>query len=94
MKHVYYTYLLTILMSMIGARGFAHDIEVVNSDGKTIYYKYNTDGTSVSVTYQGTSYSSYPNEYSGDVVIPETITYGSKTYSVTSIGSGAFHDCI
>ena len=87
MKHVYYTYLLTILMSMAGAKVSAHDIEVANSDGKTIYYTYNTDGTSVSVTFRGTSYSSYSNEYTGDVVIPETVTYGGKTYSVTSIGS-------
>ena len=93
MKHIYYTYLLTILMSMVGARGFAHDIEVANSDGKTIYYKYNTDGTSVSVTYQGTSCSSYPNEYSGDIVIPETVTYGGKTFSVTCIDQVTFADC-
>ena len=93
MKHVYYTYLLTILMSMVGAKVSAHDIEVANSDGKTIYYTYNTDGTSVSVTYQGTSYSSYSNEYTGDVVIPETVTYSGKTYSVTSIGSYAFYGC-
>ena len=92
MKHVYYTYLLTILMSMVGARGFAHDIEVANSDGKTIYYKI-SDATSVSVTYQGENCYSYPNEYSGDVVIPETITYGSKTYSVTSIDQLTFDGC-
>jgi len=71
----------------------AHDIAVANSDGKTIYYNYNSDGTSVSVTYQGTDYSSYSNEYTGDVVIPETVTYGGKTYSVTSIGPCAFEDC-
>ena len=92
MKHVYYTYLLTILMSMAGARGFAHDIEVANSDGQTIYYKI-SDATSVSVTYQGENFYSYPNEYSGDVVIPETITYGSKTYSVTSIDQLTFDGC-
>ncbi len=79
-------------MSMVGAKVSAHDIEVANSDGKTIYYTYNTD-TSVFVTYQGTSYSSYSNEYTGDVVIPETVTYGGKTYSVTSIGSSAFYGC-
>ncbi len=71
----------------------AHDISVANSDGKTIYYNYNSDGSSVSVTYQGTSSSSYSNEYTGDVVIPETVTYGGKTYSVTSIGPRAFEDC-
>ena len=36
MKHLKLTILLTILMSMVGARAFAHDIEVVNADGKTI----------------------------------------------------------
>ena len=71
----------------------AHDIAVANSNGKTIYYNYNSDGTSVSVTYQGTSYSSYSNKYTGDVVIPETVTYSGQTYSVTSIGSYAFYAC-
>ena len=71
----------------------AHDIAVANSDGKTIYYNYNSDGSSVSVTYQGTYYSSYSNEYTGTVVIPETVTYNGKTYSVTSIGDYAFYLC-
>jgi hypothetical protein len=30
---------------------------------------------------------------SGDVIIPETIIYNNSTYSITSIGSGAFFDC-
>ena len=71
----------------------AHDIAVANSDGKTIYYVKNSNGSSVSVTYRGTSYSSYSNEYTGDVVIPETVTYSGQTYSVTSIGSSAFKGC-
>ena len=36
---------------------------------------------------------SNPNGYNGDVVIPETITYNDKQYTVTSIGSYAFSDC-
>ena len=78
---------------MISTTVTAHDIEVANSDGKTIYYNYNSDGSSVSVTYRGTNSYSYSNEYSGEIVIPETITYSGKTYSVTSIGSGAFYYC-
>ena len=93
MKHYYLSIFLAILMSMAYTLASAHDISVANSDGKTIYYKYNTDGTSVSVTYQGTYKDKNRNEYSGDVVIPETITYGSKTYSVTSIDQGAFSFC-
>ena len=66
----------------------AHDFEV---DG--IYYNKNSDGTSVSVTYKGSSYSSYSNEYSGAVTIPASVTYSGKTYSVTSINERAFYKC-
>ena len=31
--------------------------------------------------------------YSGDVVIPESVTYDGKDYSVTSISSYAFKGC-
>ena len=92
MKQINIISLLTILMCMVGAKTFAHDISVKNSDGKTIYYNFNSDGSSVSVTYLGTSYDYYSNEYSGEIVIPKTITYNGKTYSVTSIGSSAFRD--
>ena len=93
MKHFKLTFLLTILMSMVGAKGLAHDIEVKNDDGVTIYYRYNSDKASVYVSYRGNSYSSYSNEYTGAVNIPSFITYNGKGYSVTSIGSSAFDGC-
>ena len=31
-----------------------------------------------------------PNTFVGDLVIPESVEYNSQTYSVTSVGSGAF----
>jgi len=93
MKHYYLSFFIATLMSMACTTASAHAIAVANSDGKTIYYNYNSDGSSVSVTYQGTSYNSYSNEYTGDIVIPETITYSGQTYSVTSIGSDAFFNC-
>ncbi len=31
--------------------------------------------------------------YSGDVVIPESVTYLGQTYSVTSVGNAAFYNC-
>ena len=89
MKHFYFTLFLGIFMSMIGHHLYAHDIKVANNDGKTIYYNINSDGSSVSVTFRGTS----DNSYTGAIVIPETVTYGGKTYSVTSIGSSAFSYC-
>lgn len=33
-------FLLALLMSMVGTSAFAHDIEVRNSDGVTIYYNW------------------------------------------------------
>ena len=66
---------------------WAEDFEV---DG--IYYNI-LYGSKVAVTYQGDDFYSYSNEYSGSVTIPETVTYSGTTYSVTSIGDGAFWDC-
>ena len=93
MKHYYLSFFIATLMSMACNMASAHDIAVANIDGKTIYYNYNSDGSSVSVTYQGTYFSSYSYEYTGTVVIPETVTYSGKTYSVTSIRSEAFRGC-
>ena len=35
----------------------------------------------------------YTNPYSGNVNIPESVTYESQTYNVTSIGEQAFYNC-
>ena len=50
---------------------------------------YNFSGSVATVTYKSTSY----NSYSGSVVIPASVTYNNKTYSVTSIGNNAFYNC-
>ena len=50
---------------------------------------YNFSGRKATVTYRTTSY----NSYSGDIVIPKTVTYKETTYSVTSIGGSAFYGC-
>ena len=70
----------------------AHDIAVKNVDGVTIYYNYINNGTELAVTYRGDSYS-YSNEYSGNVVIPEEVTYMNRTRKVTNIGDWAFYGC-
>ena len=93
MKQFKLTFLLIVLMSMVGAKAFAHDIEVKNADGKTIYYTYMNNTTELAVSYRGSSYSSYSNEYSGVVNIPESVTYNGTTYPVTSIGNYAFDGC-
>ena len=74
---------LAILLPVIAP---AHDFEV---DG--IYY--NKNGDKATVTYRGSSYSSYSNEYTGEVVIPASVTYDGITYPVTTIGKYAFKGC-
>ena len=82
-------YLFTTLLLLCVTMVSAHDFEV---DG--IYYNIlSEDDKTVEVTYKGNNYDSYSNEYTGCVVIPESVTYNGKTYSVTIIGSRAFCGC-
>ena len=65
----------------------AHDFEV---DG--IYYNILTTAK-VEITFKGSSYYEYDNEYTGKVEIPESVTYNGKTYSVEGIVEDAFAGC-
>ena len=85
--------LLILLMSFFSTAVSAHDIEVKNADGVTIYYNWINNKTELEVSYRGEYYNSYSGEYSGNVVVPESVTYNEKMYSVTSIGNDAFNGC-
>ena len=93
MKQQNIKFLLALLISMLGVKASAHDIEVKNADGVTIYYNFINNNTELAVSFRGTSCSQYSNEYSGNVVIPENVTYNGNNYSVTSIGIDAFYGC-
>ena len=92
-KQSFITILLIVLMSMTGSKAFSHDIEVVNSDGVTIYYKWANNNTELAVSYCGSYSNAYTGEYTGEVVIPESVEYNGNTYPVTSIGYEAFYNC-
>lgn len=51
---------------------------------------YNLNGDEAEVTYRDDNY----NSYSGTIVIPESVTYRGKNFSVTKIGDNAFRSCI
>ena len=74
--------LLTLAALLCSTVASAYDFEV---DG--IFYNI-TDSYNftVEVTYEN-------NSYTGDVVIPSTVTYNNEVYSVTSIGSSSFSGC-
>ena len=90
MKKQFLLFLVLMLLPIVAS---AHNIEVKNADGVTIYYNYINDGTELAVTFRGSSYGSYSDEYQGNVVIPEEVTYMNRTRKVTSIGSSAFGGC-
>ena len=77
--------LFTLLCLSLSAR--AHDAEV---DG--IFYNLDAANKTATVTFKGDNYWD-DDEYSGDVVIPETVTYNGITYSVTSLGDDCFAGC-
>ncbi len=77
-------------MSMAGAKTYAYDIEATNSDGVTIYYVWTNNNTELAVSHRG---DNFIYSYSGNVVIPDSVTYDGVTYSVTAIGNEAFRSC-
>ena len=82
--------IVTIVVTLaVGLPSLAHNFEV---DG--IYYKItNATNKTVDITYRGNSALDYSDEYSGNVTIPESVSYNGNTYSVTSIGDFAFYKC-
>ena len=86
MKKKFFTLFAALTLSA-GAL-FASDTAV---DG--IYYDFDATNLTATVTYRGSNSGSYADEYTGNVVIPATVTYGGNPYSVTSIGNGAFEYC-
>lgn len=70
--------LANILLPMVASA------DAVEIDG--IYYNLISKGKVAEVTCN-------PNDYTGDIVIPEVITYEDIDYSVRSIGNDAFSGC-
>ena len=82
-------------------QAWAYDFSVVVSSGQTLYFNINSNSTSneVYITYPNSN-AQYTNEcYSGytkptgNLIIPSSVTYNGITYSITSIGNHAFHNC-
>lgn len=87
LKRALRTALLVLLLSVVGmGKGIAQTFTV---DG--MKYSINGDGSSVTII----KFCGEPNEYDGSyywsIIIPSTINYNGRTYSVTTIGDGAFH---
>ena len=87
MKQFKLTFVLAMLMSMVGLQAFAAwDTSTIIKVGD-LYYYLDKDNKKAQVT------SMPDGKYTGDIVIPSSITHEAKTYSVTSIGYRAFSGC-
>ena len=73
--------LLFVVSCLFSTNAFAYDALI---DG--IYYNFNENEATV-------TYNDDYEYYSGDIVIPKSVIYNEKTYSVTSIGDNAFYEC-
>lgn len=83
------SFLLTVILSMLGLNASAYDMAVRNANGVTIFYNYYNEGKELEVTNDDISQT----PYTGNVVIPEEVVYENQTLKVTSIGDRAFYDC-
>ncbi len=72
--------LLFALMLSVASTVFAEEVQI---DGLW----YNLEGTTAEVI------QSKSDQYSGDIVIPSTVSYNDAEYSVTSIEAFAFYGC-
>ena len=70
-------------------RNFTTIKDAANDFNAMFLYFIRTSENTVAVTYRDENY----NSYSGNVTIPDQITYEGATYYVTSIRQSAFRDC-
>ena len=75
----------TILSFLMMSFPLITNAETVEIDG--IYYNLISKSKSAEVTHKPSGY------YSGEIVIPEKVTFGSTDYPVSSIGENAFYCC-
>ena len=70
--------------------GIYYDFQYeVDENGNTKY----DDNWNPIITGLYVTSSQVDGGYTGDVVIPSTVEYEGRTYSVTSIGTSAFYNC-
>ena len=88
MKQIAFMFLLAICAA---TSVYAFDFRALNSKGDTLYYNI-TSGTTVEVTYDVAQKNR--TNFSGHIIIPDSVCYNSQWYRVTKIGNRAFYYCI
>ena len=86
MKQKLFTLFFVLVASIV-------TIYASNTQVDGIWYDFEPTFQTATVTFRGESYDDYSDEYSGSVIIPETVTDDGTTYTVTSIRKYAFCGC-
>lgn len=72
---------------------FAYDFSAVNGSGVTIYYNISYEReNAVEVTYENDPWVGPPS-YSGNIIIPSSVSYAGQIYVVVAIDDYAFQNC-
>lgn len=80
--------LITLIAMLLPMLASAYDAQI---DG--VYYNFDKNAKTATVTYQKHEGINFVSDYSGNVTIPNEVTYNSQEYTVTSIDYYAFSGC-
>lgn len=88
----------TIAAMCCAVLGFAQNpkaTKIEYESGKVMYFEIDAATHTAAVTWNNkVNYEYAPTpEYTGDIKIPATVTYGGENYAVTAIGNYAFNVC-
>ena len=84
-RTLFFTLLLVVFAAAVQAQTFSQ----ICSSGQELRYQIQDDRKSVALV--GIVLEEYPDDdYPGDLVIPERVTYKGQSYSVTAIGKRTF----
>ncbi len=103
MKKKLFLLLTAILVFCTTTKAQNYDFSAVSPNGQTLWYKINPDSVSVSLTFPGDCEEWwYCDHYlinsgyhapAGNLIIPDTVYYGSNAYAVTAMACGALYSC-
>ena len=80
-------FVILILFLSVWKTSTAYDFELDGLRYITI------NDSSVTVVHLPDTYNGWKVHYKGDIIIPKTVTYSGKTYTVPEIGHEAFFEC-
>ncbi len=81
--------LLSLLACGVAAFCCSPAVNAYDFESNGLYYNVESGTNNVAVTFKDTKY----NSYSGDVVVPSTVTNNGTTYTVTVLGKYSFRNC-